>query len=104
MIFAFQHCTLLDLALVLIFSAGIASTWGAAAFFVSQWVLLFRGQSMMEAMRPNAPREPGTFKERIHTVFGPYFLLNFLLPMPWLRNKLDPALATTLYGCYLKEL
>lgn len=43
-------------------------------------------------------------RERLQSCFGPWFLLNFLVPCPWFPNQLRKGYALSLQNYYLKDM
>lgn len=103
-----QHCSLIDLAMCVLFSGGVASTIGAGLFFISQMFFAVKGTTMYDYSNRHKPGyqafEPGTVNERLVNLFGPNWALNFLMPQPWSVNRLSPEFRRNLVECYTKDL
>uniref|UniRef100_A0A915I947 Palmitoyltransferase n=1 Tax=Romanomermis culicivorax TaxID=13658 RepID=A0A915I947_ROMCU len=102
-----------QLLVVLLFSVGSASGVSSLMFLVYQAYLIGKGRTMIEQQnikRYEMEGKAGIFKcyastslqNKIATVFGPYWCLNFILPLPC-RNKYDHGFKNWLYERYLRE-
>ncbi|CDW55787.1 zf-DHHC domain containing protein [Trichuris trichiura] len=86
-------CDKHEILCVLYVSIVICCTFGSTWFLVYQCAMVVKGRSArgyfcLRDMFP-ANRNP-TIAQRIELVFGPYWAVNFLVPLP-LRNKLDES-------------
>lgn len=74
------------LANFLIFYSTLLSA--TVMFFIAQCYFVLRGKTMWEQMHGLKIEDDLTLRQRIKSVFGPWFLLNFIYPTPW-TNRLD---------------
>lgn len=99
----FQHCSIYQLGMVLIFTLGAGGSGVASVFFVVQWYHILRGQTMFESGKKQVIADGSSKKQRIESIFGPYWLVNFIFPTPY-KNKLDESFKKIVYDYYVKEL
>ncbi len=103
--FLFVHdLTIGQLLLLAQFAVGLMSTVGSAAFFVAQLLSVATGRPMMQlARRPTFPNDFTSVSQRFQAVFGPYWLLNFIIPTNFSNLKYC-RIASDLFRIPLKEV
>ncbi|KFD51056.1 hypothetical protein M514_08097 [Trichuris suis] len=91
-----------EILCMLYVSVVICGACGSAWFFFYQWLMVVKGKSTMGFFQLKdlfpANGNP-TISQRIRYVFGPYWPLNFLVPLPF-RNKLDESYERLMLAYY----
>lgn len=96
--------TFRQLCAIILFNLGCMSTSGALVFFFMQLYLIQRNITMFERMKKQFDQSTRpSVLERLRYIFGPMFLLNFLVPLPF-RNKMDDSLKEYVYELNTKEI
>ncbi|CAJ0959297.1 unnamed protein product, partial [Mesorhabditis belari] len=99
---------LLNALICVAFSFGVASCVASMAFFAIQVFYTCHGYTMYEyhslGIREEFDGDGRTINERFRLVFGPWWTLNFLVPCPWIHQRLTPEIANNLFRVRSKLL
>ncbi|CAJ0578884.1 unnamed protein product, partial [Mesorhabditis spiculigera] len=99
---------LVNAAICVAFSFGAASCIASMAFFAIQIFYTCHGYTMYEyhslGIREEFEGDGRTIGERMRLVFGPWWGLNFIVPCPWIHQRLTPEIANNLFRVRSKLL
>ncbi|XP_053382441.1 probable palmitoyltransferase ZDHHC24 [Mercenaria mercenaria] len=84
----FGYVTFFDACLVLLFYLHITSTATSYYYFAWQIYIISRGQTSYECVKRRKIYDDN-FWTNMRSVFGPYWITGFLVPMPFLLNEGD---------------
>ncbi|GMR31554.1 hypothetical protein PMAYCL1PPCAC_01749, partial [Pristionchus mayeri] len=102
------YCSLWVVWTTMVFSFACTSALGAFAFFVTQVFYTLHGYTMFEyhslSIREAYEGDGKSVGERLRLVFGPYWLIHFIFPAFWLKQKLTPEIADNLFRVRSKLL
>lgn len=84
----FGYVTLFDALLVLLFYLHFTSTATSYYYFGWEMFIIYRGQTSYECMK-GKKLYSDNFSVNMRSVFGPYWLIGFLIPVPFLVNEGD---------------
>ncbi|KAK3578256.1 hypothetical protein CHS0354_011579 [Potamilus streckersoni] len=84
----FGYTSFFELLLVMFLFLHVSSTAASTYYFLWQMFLIFRNQTSYEFLKRTRTVDM-TVSEHLQSVFGPYWLISFLVPVPFLLNKGD---------------
>jgi len=103
----FQHIEFTKMGYIMLVTAGFCGACGALLFFIMQWVLIFKDKTLHEFTKgkKSSACDGSTppLWMRIEYVFGPYWYVNFIVPLPF-RNRMDESMNRFLYEYQLKKV
>uniref|UniRef100_A0A5S6Q7Y2 Palmitoyltransferase n=1 Tax=Trichuris muris TaxID=70415 RepID=A0A5S6Q7Y2_TRIMR len=103
LVIIYEHeCPKDELLCTLYVTVVMCATFASAWFFFYQWLMVCRGESTMgffhlKDLFPDNGNP--SVSQRIQQVFGPYWVLNFLVPLPY-RNQLNQSYARSMENYY----
>ncbi|KRX44769.1 Palmitoyltransferase PFA3 [Trichinella murrelli] len=86
---AYGQYSAFDMTCLICFYVAISSLCASVSFFIAQWLFVLTGRSMLGYFQMTDVffgKEHPTIRQRIEVVFGPYWLLNFIIPMPYFNQ------------------
>lgn len=87
-VWVFGHTTFVIFLHILVFYLTFTALIAAIFFLLWQCVLVKNGQTSYELVKGKKTYQSGIMTH-IRSVFGPFWVLNFIFPMPWFANEGD---------------
>lgn len=84
----FEYATYFDFLLVLLFYLHITSTATSFYYFLWEMYIIFNGQTSYECVKRKRVYD-SDFRSNMRSVFGPYWIVGFILPIPFPNNEGD---------------